>query len=124
MGGGNPALFLIFTGNHMTMIIPEETFLAAEFLVCFEHNGKKHKVSISPKGNWHSMLHEDGDITYIVCISIDVDGIVDAEVEYFYKENYAITYDGFDKQSPETDDFILVGRYQDGNIELSFNTKI
>lgn len=108
----------------MTMIIPEETFLAAEFLVCFEHNGKKHKVSISPKGNWHSMLHEDGDITYIVCISIDEDNIVDAEVEYFYKENYALTFSGFDKQSPETDDFILVGRYQDGNIELSFNIKV
>jgi hypothetical protein len=96
------------------MTISEEIFLASEFLVSFEHNGKKHKVSISPKGNWHSMLHEDGIIQYIVFISIDEDGNVYAEVEYRYKENYAITNDGFDKQSSETDDFILVGRYQDG----------
>ena len=98
----------------MTMNTSEAIFLASEFLVSFEHNGKKHKVSISPKGNWHSMLHEDGDIQYIVFISIDEDGNVYAEVEYRYKENDAITYDGFDKQSLETDDFILVGRYQNG----------
>ncbi len=112
MGGGNPALSLIFTRNHMN--ISEEIFLASEFLVSFEHNGKKHKVSISPKGNWQSMLHEVGDIQYIVFISIDEDGNVYAEVEYRYKENDAITYDGLDKQSLETDDFILVGRYQNG----------
>ena len=96
------------------MNISEEIFLASEFLVSFEHNGKKHKVSISPKGNWQSMLHEDGGIQYIVFISIDEDGNVYAEVEYRYKENDAITYDGLDKQSLETDDFILVGRYQNG----------
>jgi len=120
MGGGNPAFFTNFTENEMSMIITEDLFKQAKFLVGFEHNGKKHEVSISPKGHWQSQLYESDGLSYILFLSIDEDGLVDAEVEQITQIDYNITDEGQGEQWLQADDFKVIASYQDGDLELSF----
>jgi len=120
MGGGNPALFTNFTGNQMSMIITEDLFRRATFVVGFEHNGKKHEVSIAPKGHWQSQLYNSDGESYIVFISMNDDGLVEAEVEHITKRDYSITDEGQGEQWLQADDFMVIASYQDGDLELSF----
>ena len=104
----------------MSMIITEDLFKQATFVVGFEHNGKKHEVSVAPKGHWQSQLYESGGVSYIVFLSIDEDGLVDAEVEYITKKDYNIIDEGQGEQWLQADDFKVIASYQDGDVELSF----
>jgi hypothetical protein len=104
----------------MSMIITEDLFNRATFVVGFEHNGKRHDVSISPKGHWQSQLYESDGVSYIVFLSIDEDGFVNAEVEYITKKDYNIIDEGQGEQWLQADDFKVIASYQDGDIELSF----